>query len=234
MTAAQTNKNLAALLKKLKRPEEGEVAAGSSVMTLCPVIGDDSSSDPVQELVYSMLLWEAGANKATTAARRLCEGVVDVNELRSCLEDEIVRLIGPRYPKAAERAARLRAALHQIFGDGNTVSLARLESMSKREARSYLESIEGVPSFVSARVLLMSLGGHAFPLDRRLHRLLADAGAIDVDPFNETAGAWVERQIRAGESLDAYLGLEQAAESAPAARRKTSTSKRKTSGKSVS
>lgn len=234
MTAAQTNKNLAALLKRLQRPVEGDVAVGAGVMALCPVTGDDEHTpDPVRELVYSMLLWEAGASKAATAARRLCEGVVDINELRSCLEDEIVRLIGPRYPRAAERAARLRASLHQIFSDGNTVSMARLEAMSKREARTYLESIEGVPSFVSARVLLVSLGGHAFPLDRRLHRVLADAGAIDVDPFNESAGAWVERQIRAGDALDAYLGLEHAAESAPSGRRK-STPRRKTSGKSVS
>jgi hypothetical protein len=57
-------------------------------------------------------------------------------------------------------------------------------------------------------VLLVSLGGHAFPLDRRLHRVLSDAGAIEVDPYTEAAGQWVERQIRAGDALDAYLALE--------------------------
>jgi len=238
---SQTTRNLTALLKRLERPQTGELVEGASVLTLPPVVGAPATdADPVREPVYSLLLWEAGTTKATAAAKRLAEGVVDVNELRSCLEDEIVRLIGPRYPRAAERAARLRASLHQIYRDGNTVSLARLESMSKREARAYLEGIEGVPSFVSARVLLVNLGGHAFPLDRRLHRLLADEGAIEADPFSEGAGAWVERQIRAGEALDAYLALEQLAESSPASRRKSGKARggadgrRKTSDKSVS
>jgi endonuclease III len=223
--AIDTSANLTAFLAKLERPAAPD--PGAAQLLVPPVVGDPMDDvDPIRELVYSMLLWEAGASKAAAAARRLQESVVDVNELRSCLEDEIVRLIGPRYPRAAERAARMRAVLNQVYHDGNTVSLARLRAMNKREARTYLESLDGIPAFAAARVLLISLGGHAFPLDRRLHKVLADANAIEVNPYTKAAGLWVERQIRAGDALDAYLALEHCVDAKGGVTPKKSASKR--------
>lgn len=236
-----TTRNLHAFLKKLEGQDTSAVA-GVDQMHLAPVIGEDpEGTDPARELVYSLLVWEAGASKAAAAARRLQEGVVDINELRLCLEDEIVRLIGPRYPRAAERAARLRAALNHVFHDAHTVSLAHLKTMSKREARTYLEAITGMPPFATARVLLLSLGGHAFPIDRRLHRVLAEEEAVEPATYDDAAGVWAERQIRAGDARDAYLLLEAYAEAKPAGARRTGgrgrdadAPRRKTSDKPVS
>jgi endonuclease III len=236
------SKNLQTLIARLEK--EGRRADPGAVgeLALPAVIGEPMERvDPVRELVYSMLLWDAGAAKASAACRRLVEGVVDVNELRTCLEDELVRLLGPRYPRATERAARLRAALHHIYRAHNTVSLAVLQAQNKRDARAYLDSIPGVPAYAGARVALLSLGGHAFPVDRRVHRVLADADALESDTSSEGAGAWVERQIRAGEALDAYLLLEAEAErvgasgrrSASARAKEPSASRRKASDKPV-
>ena len=221
-------KNLQALIKRLEKAGTRADANGSAELALPAVIGEAAGeADPVRELVYSMLLWDAGASKASGAVKRIVEGVVDVNELRTCLEDELVRLLGARYPRATERAARLRAALHHIYQEHNTVSLAALRSQNKRDAKAYLDSIPGVPAYAAARVALLSLGGHAFPVDRRVHKVLAEADALEAEAYSEAVGAWVERQIRAGEALDAYLLLEAEAERVGSPSRRSSSGRAK-------
>ena len=109
--------------------------------------------DPLEQLVSSLLLWESTASKAEAARRRLIAAVVDINELRVCLPEEIVALLGERYPRGEERALRLRAALNDIYVREHAVSLEHLKKMNKRDARQYLESLEGVPQYVAARVV---------------------------------------------------------------------------------
>lgn len=186
--------------------------------------GPSEGDEPIlHELVVSFCHWEATPAQARAAAARLREGVVDYNELRVCLEPELEELLGPRHPPRQVCAARLRAALREIYEREHELSLASLASMGKREARAYLDSVEGVPPFVSARVVLLALGGHAFPLDERLRKRLAGEGAIDAELDLTGALGWVERQVRAGEAADLYQRLEawssQSGRAAPSASR---------------
>ena len=128
--------------------------------------------------------------------------------MRVCLADELAGMIGERYPKAVERCARLRSALNELYRREHAVTLARAAGLGKREAREYLDSLEGMPPFVSARVALLALGGHAFPLDERIHQVLLEEGAVPADLRLPDAAGWLERQLRAGEALPAYLTLE--------------------------
>ena len=139
---------------------------------------------------------------------RIEQAVVDFNELRVCMPGELIRIIGERYPRVEERARRLRAALHAVYARQHRVGLENLNEMSKREARDYLESLDGTPRFVAARVTLLCLGGHAAPIDGRILRRLADRGATEASATPETASAMLERKVRAGEMLEAYSLLQ--------------------------
>lgn len=160
------------------------------------------------ELVRSFLIWEAGSAKAASAVRRIEQSVVDFNELRVCMHDEFIRLLGKTTPRTEERAMRMRAALNDVYLREHGMTLEHLPALGKREAREYLESIEGVPRFVAARTLLLALSGHAAPVDGRIHRALTAAKVVEPDSSPEDAAGQLERRIRAGELLEAYLLLQ--------------------------
>jgi hypothetical protein len=194
------SKKLNALLKKL-RSTHGEAIADPSLEG-CP----EGADKLLWQLVFSFLAWEASIARAVPATKRLHGSVVDYNELRVCLNDELVRMVGDRYPRALERVTRLRSTLNDLYRREHAVTLKSLPDMPKREARQQLDSLEGLPPFVSARMLLLSLGGHAFPLDHRIHQALLAEEAAPED-FDEAA-AWLERQFRVGEAAPAYMLIE--------------------------
>ncbi|MEL7474559.1 MAG: hypothetical protein AAGK04_14680, partial [Planctomycetota bacterium] len=140
--SADPAKKLATLLKSLKS-KHGVVEPGE-----LPDRPDDA--DPLlHQLVYSFLLWETTANQALAAHKRLLSAVVDYNELRICLADDIVEILGDRLALARDRAVRLRATLNEIYDREHALSLAHLVGAGKRDARQYIETLEGCPRFVS-------------------------------------------------------------------------------------
>ena len=168
-----------------------------------------SHGDPlVDELVRAMLQWEASHGQARNAYERLLGTFVDYNELRASLPDHVVEALGPRYPKAAERSERMRMALTAIFEREDALTLAHLRDTPKREARAYVESLDGLPRFAAARVVLLGLGGHAFPVDGRLAGLLRSAGVVEEDADTDKCCLRMERAIRAGDAREAYELLE--------------------------
>jgi hypothetical protein len=220
-------KKLNALLKKL-RSTYGETVADPALEG-CPPEGDPL----VWSFVFAFMAWEASTSRAVIATKRIHQSVVDYNELRVCLNDELVSIIGDRYPRALERATRLRSAMNDLYRREHSVSLRRLVDMPKREARQFLDSLDGTPGFVSGRMLLLNLGGHAFPLDHRLHFALVAEGAAPAD-FDEAA-AWLERTFRVGEAAPAYALLEawmndRPAPKAPARSRRSDKGTAPTSG----
>lgn len=200
MTANQT-RDLTGLFRHLRG-----AYAGAACTLEPPCI--DTAEPVVDQFVRSFLVWESTTVKAAAAMKRIEQAVVDFNELRVCMPGELIRIIGERYPRVEERARRLRAALHAVYARQHRVGLEHLGEMSKREARDYLESLDGTPPFVAARVTLVCLGGHAAPVDGRILRRLTDRGAIEADATPEAASAMLERKVRAGEMLDAYALLQ--------------------------
>lgn len=165
--------------------------------------------DPlVHELVLSFLMWEAPRPGVAAALGRLREAIVDYNELRVCLCDEVAALLGARYPLARERCLRLRAVLREVFLRENGLLLAHLREEPKRSARAYLESLPGMPPFVAARVALLGCEAHAFPIDSQLRAILVSNAVIEKDLDPDAASARLERTIRAGEAADCYRRLE--------------------------
>lgn len=211
--AADPSKILTQLLKTLKS-KHGDPAPHA--LPEPPV-----DADPLlHQLVYSFMLWETTANQALTAHKRLLASVVDYNELRICLPDDIVDMLGDRFALVRERAVRMRAALNDIYEREHALSLEHLQQAGKREARSYLESLEGCPRFVSARVTLLELGGHAAPVDDRLHTLMIKQGLLAEDSTLDDAVNFLERKLRAADGVAPFLLLESWRESAGASPRK--------------
>lgn len=196
-------KRFAALIKRLRNEFETAADAAPEPPT-APLAEGDAA---LEQVVYSFLLWETTTSQAQTAHKRLREAFVDLNELRVCFPEEVSSAIGERFPRARERATRLRAALNDIYRREHALSLSRLTDQPKREARTYLESLEGVPPFVAARVSLLTFGGHAVPVDERLLTMLAAERAVESDLGVEEAIAWVERQVRANEAAATHLAL---------------------------
>jgi hypothetical protein len=200
LSPVDPSKKLHGLVKKLRDqyPEPSDAAAESRPEGIDPL---------VWQLVFSFMVWEASAAKAAAAAKKLHCGVIDHNEMRVCLADELVHMIGDRYPRAVERVQRLRSVLNDIYRREHIVCLQHLPAMPKRDARAYLDALEGMHPFVSARMTLLCFGGHAFPLDERLHAVLLEEQAapeMDVD----SAAGWLERTLHAGELSEPYLLLE--------------------------
>lgn len=203
------SRNLASLLKKLRSKYRSEAEAPPAPAPADAPPGESTDAgpppeDPVQAMVFSFLLWECSTTQARAAHRRLSDAFVDFNELRIALASEIAAALGEKYPLSIERASRLKAALHDVFKREHAVTLGQLHAAGKRESRAYLESLDGVPTFVSSRVFLLSLGGHALPVDDRLLALLRGERALpeDVADADEACG-WLERQLRAGEAAEA-------------------------------
>ena len=192
-------KKLNSLLKKL-RGQHSELAPPA----VTPEPPDEFDSF-VHQLVFSMLCWEASTSQARNALKRIRESVVDYNELRVCVSDEVSHIIGDKYPLSIERAIRLRTALNEVFNRQHAVSLKHLAEGGKREARQYLDTLPGCPPYAAARVCVVSGLGHAVPVDERLLSLLTDEQIIADDASVEQAASWLEHHVKAEESLDVHL-----------------------------
>ncbi|MCC7390374.1 MAG: hypothetical protein IT431_16590 [Phycisphaerales bacterium] len=151
-------------------------------------------------LIYSFLLWESAPKAAAAAFDSLCAWIIDPNELRVALPQEIVEWTGAKDRAALERADRMRASLNALFQREHRVTLAHLENKPKRDVREYIESLDGMPAFVAARVTLFAFHGHAIPTDRTLFELLVGEGVLDPSLALDEAERWLERQIRASDA----------------------------------
>lgn len=211
MIASEQSKELTTLTRKLRGEYAGALEAQPGAGTPTVDVGEPLLS----EFVRSFMIWEATTAKAGAALTRIAEAVVDFNELRICLPDEMVRVMGERYPRVEERALRLRAALAEIYQRQHAVTLEPLLAMGKREAKDYLDSLDGVPRFVSARMSLLCLGGHSAPVDGRIAKRLVESQVVEAGSTPEAAAGALERKVRAGEMLDIYRLLQAWADDAP-------------------
>ncbi len=212
MSAGEHSRELASLLKSLRAEHDSSslVAAATSPMTL----GGSPVEPVLSQFIRSFLVWESTSTKAAQAQKKIEAAVVDVNELRMCMPDEFVKIIGERYPRAAERALRLRTALNVIYSHEHAVTLERLTGLARKDAREYFDRIDGVPAFVASRVSLLALAHHAAPVDSRIRRRLSEAKVIPADADEHDATAVIERKVRAGELVETYVLIQAGADTA--------------------
>ena len=190
----QDAKKLASLLKRLQKTH-GQVDTPAQLK-------------PIDRLVRSFLQWESTTHKAAQAHEQLQAAMVDHNELRVSHWHEIVDVIGRDYPNAQERATLLRQVLQEIYLHERAVSLQGLSGKPKKQVRAYLENLPGIPTYVTAQVMLLAFGGHAIPVDESLTQLLRNEGVVESDATVEKTQSFLERQIKADRSVEMHLLLQ--------------------------
>jgi len=163
--------------------------------------------DPLLALVRGAMSFDVSDNRAEEAMRVIEREFVGLNELRVATELEVQDLLGAKYPAIERRVAMITQALNRIFEREHTLSLDRLKTISKRDARQFLRDLPEIHPFVEAYVLMFAFGGHAFPLDDEMLAQLREQGILDDDTAIEEGQKFVEHHLKAEECFDLYSCL---------------------------
>jgi len=172
---------------------------------------ENDLTDPIEQLVLSILSLCTSATKAQSVYRKVMQSMVDLNELRVTPAMELVQIFGSGFPLAKYKAQCIVDALNAIRQRQDSLDLFFLKQRGRREARDYLESLQGVGRTVAARIMLLSLGGHAIPVDDLALYLLRKEEIIDQDAETAEVQGFLERHISASQAytfvalLDKYV-----------------------------
>ena len=148
--ATKHAEELKSLLKRLSKDQKPEAR---------------EPQDPLKALVRAAMSFDVPDHRAEEAMRHIEKEFVDLNELRVATDLEIQELLGTRYPAIERRVAMITQSLNDIFEREHTMSLDRLKTVSKRDARQFLRELPDIHPFVEAYVMLYAFDGHAFPMD---------------------------------------------------------------------
>jgi len=167
--------------------------------------------EPLDALVRGAMSYDVSDNRAEDAIKAIGKEFVDLNELRVATDLEIHELLGVRYPAIEERVAMITQCLNDIFEREHTMSLDRLKTISKRDARQFLRELPTMQPFVEAFVMMMAFEGAAFPLDQEMLTYLIEEEIIEEGTTLAEAQKFVENQIKGEDLFDFYAVLRKAA-----------------------
>jgi endonuclease III len=160
------------------------------------------TTDPIEHLIVAVLSQETSVQRAEKAMRRLREDMVDYNELRVSSPAEVSASLQDHVPHPVQRAKALNNLLNAIFRSRYSVSLDGLSSRGVREIKSYLEGLDGITPYVTAYMLLWSLGGHAIPVNDPTLEMLRREELVDSNADVAEVQAFLERHISAADAQD--------------------------------
>jgi endonuclease III len=166
--------------------------------------------EPLDAFVRGAMSYDVTDNRADEAIKAISKEFVDLNELRVATDLEIQELLGVRYPAIEERVAMITQSLNDIFEREHTMSLDRLKTVSKRDARQFLRELPGMQPFVEAYVMLMAFEGNAFPIDQEMLGLLREEEIMDEETTVLDAQKFVENHVKGEEIYEFYVLLRRA------------------------
>ncbi len=187
--------------------------------------------DPLRRLGIAILAVECDEAQATEAIDNALDAMVDWNEIRVSRPIEVNRATGGAIPNGKRHCQRFIAALDAIFERENQLTLNRLRSLGRREARQYLETLPGVDDYAVASVLLWSLGGHGIPVSDRLLAALREANMVHPSASRGEVQAFLERHISAADAKEFSIVMQSFVPNRPAAKKHTTTNRKKSSAK---
>ena len=156
--------------------------------------------DPLRRLSIAIFGVKYGELEAQQAIDRLLTTMTDWNEVRVSRPSEINTALGDADAERLEYCQRLIDVLQSVYDRENRLSLGRLKQLGRREARQYLEALDGVDAYAVASVALWSLGGHAIPIDDRLWQALREADLVHPSANRGEVQAFLERHVAASEA----------------------------------
>jgi len=183
-------------------------------------VAPQEKMDPLRSLVRGAMSYGVSDARADEAMRHIDREFVNINELRVATELEVQEMLGTRYPAIEQRVELITRCLNAIFEKEHTLSLDRLKTISKRDARQFLRDLPGINPFVEAYVTLFAFEGAAVPLDEEMLAYLREEGMFDEKTSIEDAQRFIENNIKAEESYDFYVCLRRACSSDARAKKK--------------
>src|SRR4051812_41361879 len=163
--------------------------------------------DPLRALVRAAMSFDMPDAKADEAMRHIEREFVDLNELRVATDLEIQELLGTRYPAIEKRVEMITRSLNNIFEREHTLTLDRLKTVSKRDARQFLRELPEIHPFVEAYVMLFGFDGHAFPTDDETLDFLKGHGIVEDSTSLDECQRFVEHHLKAEECYDFFACL---------------------------
>ena len=158
-------------------------------------------------LVRGAMLYDVADARADEAVKLIEKEFVGLNELRVATDLEIQELLGARYPLIEKRVAMITQSLNAIFEREHTLSLDRLKTISRRDARQFLRELPEMHPFVEAYIMLFSFDGHAIPIDEDALAYLKEHHVLEEASTIEEAQKFVEHHLKAEECRDLFFAL---------------------------
>jgi endonuclease III len=165
------------------------------------------AQEPLQALVRGAMSYGVSDAKAGEAMKAIQKEFVDLNELRVATDLEIQELLGVRYPDIERRVAMITQALNNIFEREHTLSLERLKTVSRRDARQFLRELPDIHPFVEAYVMLHAFEGAAFPIDSEILAYLKEEDVLEEPATLDDAQKFVEHNLKAEELYNFYTAV---------------------------
>jgi endonuclease III len=178
------------------------------------------SADPLHALVRGAMSYDVPDNRADDAMKAIDREFVDLNELRVATDLEIHEMLGTRYPQIEKRVAMITTALNNIFEREHTLSLDRLKTLPKKDARQFLRELPEIHPFVESYVMLFAFDGPCVPTDNETVTVLTEHGVLEADTPLEEAQKFIEHNVKADDCYDAYVCLRRLAADAAKAKKK--------------
>jgi len=168
---------------------------------------EPNSGDLVALFIHSSLLYDATLEQADAALTRIRSRNVDFNEFRVNLVEEMVQTIGPKFPEGFSRMRRVRSTLADVFRRHHKVSLEQLVGKPKRDVRTYLEHLDGMPTYVSSRMMLIGFGVALVPIDQTTVDLMRHTEVLVDDATPMEFAAALERRFSQERALQIHYAL---------------------------
>lgn len=164
--------------------------------------------DPLRRMAIGILGVGWAEREAERAFERAHASMVDWNEMRVSSPTELNLATGNVIPQGLQRCRELLDALQAVYNMENCLSLERLRSVGRRDAKQYLESLNGVNEYAAACVLLWGLGGHAIPVNDGLLAELRKAELVHPTATRAEVQAFLERHVSAADATE-FCGVMQ-------------------------
>jgi endonuclease III len=166
--------------------------------------------DPLKAMVRGVFSYDVPDNKGDEAVKIIEREFVNLNELRVATPLEVQDMLGNKYPAIEHRVGMITLSLNAIFEKEHTLSLDRLKTVSKKDARQFLRELPEMHPFVEAYVMLFGFEAPTVPIDEESLAYLREQGMFEEKTTIEDAQRFLEAQIKVEECYEFYHGLRRA------------------------
>lgn len=173
---------------------------------------EKQAMEPLQALVRGVMSYDVADSRADEAMVVIGREYVDLNELRVATELEMQDLLGSRYPDIEKRVFVITTALNAIFEKESTLSLDRIKTISKRDARQFLRELPEMTPFVDAYVMTFAFEGNCIPVDQTIVDYLKEHDVADGEANIEEVQKFLEHNLKSEECFEFYSVIRQVVE----------------------